>query len=174
VRHRHIQFATRLMADFHYFNNYWFFDELTTKDEELEHFQLYCAAYRIAPMKASIEDQIEKLAAYIDRLYALRNSDAVNRLAMISVLLGIGALITGYYGMNIPHLGDFLKSNEFSLWSMVATTLMTIASVAFIIYIVGFNWLDYRASILPHRYRKSLTTNSLRELRHSANPDGGK
>jgi Mg2+ and Co2+ transporter CorA len=92
------------MADFHYFNNYWFFDELTTKDEELEHFQLLCNAYRIAPMKDGIEDEIDKLARYIDRLYALRNSDAVNRLAMISVILGIGALVTGYYGMNIPLL----------------------------------------------------------------------
>ena len=40
VRHRHIQFATRLMADFHYFNTYWFHLEPTTKDEELEHFSL--------------------------------------------------------------------------------------------------------------------------------------
>jgi hypothetical protein len=164
VRHRHIQFATRLMADFHYFNNYWFFDELTAKDEE--HFQLLCSAYRIGPMKESIEDQIDKLAAYIDRLYTLRNSDAVNRLAMISIILGIGALVTGYYGMNIPHLGEFLKSNTLSLWSLVATSLLTIASVTFIIYIVGFNWVDYRASLLPHRYRKSLSTNSLRKLRH--------
>ena len=177
VRHRHIQFATRLMADFHYFNNYWFFDELTPKDEELEHFQLFCRAYRIGPMKEGIEDQIDKLAGYIDRLYTLRNSDAVNRLAMIDILLGIGALVTGYYGMNIPHLGDVLKNNSLSLWSLVATSLLTIASVTFVVYIVGFNWLDYRASLLPHRYRKSLTTNSLRQLRHyqgeNGNPAGG-
>lgn len=166
MRHRHIQFATRLLADFHYFNNYWFFDELTAKDEELEHFQLLCSAYRIGPMKESIEDQIDKLAGYIDRLYTLRNSDAVNRLAMISIILGIGALVTGYYGMNIPHLGEFLKSNALSLSSLIATSLLTIASVTFIIYIVGFNWVDYRASLLPHRYRKSLRTNSLRKLRH--------
>jgi CorA-like Mg2+ transporter protein len=165
VRHQHIQFATRLMADFHYFNNYWFFDELTTKDEELEHFQLLCNAYRVGPMKDGIEDQIDKLAGYIDRLYALRNSDAVNRLAMISVILGIGALVTGYYGMNIPVLGDVLKSDALSFASIVLTSLMAVASVAFIFYIVGFNWVDYRASLLPHRYRKSLSTNSLRKLR---------
>lgn len=155
------------MSDFHYFNNYWFFDELTTKDEELEHFQLFCRAYRIGPMKDSIEDQIGKLAGYVDRLYTLRNSDAVNRLAMISILLGVGALVTGYYGMNIPHLADVLKSNTLSIWSLVGTSLLTIAPVTFIVYIVGFNWLDYRASLLPHRYRKSLSTNSLRQLRHS-------
>jgi hypothetical protein len=163
VRHRHIQYATRLMADFHYFNNYWFFDELTTKDEEFEHFELFYNAYRIAPMKASIEDQIDKLAGYVDRLYALRNSDAVNRLAIIDVILGIGALVTGYYGQNIPDLEGALKNGTLSLTSMVLTSLMAVASVAFIVYIVAFNWVDYRASLLPHLYRKPLGTNSLRQ-----------
>lgn len=53
-------------------------------------------AYRLAPMKKTIEDQITSLAKFIDPLFAMRNDDAVNRLAMISVLLGIGALVTGY------------------------------------------------------------------------------
>jgi hypothetical protein len=163
VRHRHIQYATGLMADFHYFNNYWFFDELTTKDEEFEHFELFCNAYRIGPMKQNIEDQIDKLAGYIDRLYALRNSDAVNRLAIIDIILGIGAVITGYYGMNIPTLGDALKNEPLSFTSLLLTSLMTIASVGFIVYIVAFNWVDYRASILPHWSRKPAGTNSLRQ-----------
>jgi Mg2+ and Co2+ transporter CorA len=54
-------------------------------------------------MKSEIGDQVGKLAGYIDRLYALRNNDAVNRLAMLSMILGIGALVTGYYGINIPN-----------------------------------------------------------------------
>ena len=120
-RHRHIQFATRLMADFHYFNTYWFHLEPTTKDEELEHFGLLSEAYRLEPMKKTIEDQIRSLAGFIDRLFALRNNDAVNRLAMMSVLLGIGALVTGYYGMNIPHLEDLLKNERTSFWSLVMT-----------------------------------------------------
>lgn len=169
VRHRHIQFATRLMADFHYFNNYWFFEELTTKDEESERFRVLSGVYQLSAAKDNIEDQIDKLAGYIDRMYALRNSDAVNRLAMMSVILGIGALITGYYGMNIPHLGDFLKNDKVSVWSLVITSLMTLASVWFIVYIVASNWLDYRASILPHRYRKALTPSSIRRLRRYGN-----
>ncbi len=164
VRHKHIQFATKLMADFHYFNNYWFFDELTTKDEELEHFQLFCSAYRISELKESLGDQIGKLAGYIDRLYALRNSDAVNRLAMLSVILGIGALVTGFYGMNIPHLQKLLGNDLLSIVSFAVTLLMTAGSVCFIVYIVGSNWVDFRASLLPHRYRKTLRPNSLRRL----------
>lgn len=106
-----------------------------------------------------------QLGGYIDRLYALRNSDAVNRLAMMSVILGIGALVTGYYGMNIPHLATLLQNDATSVWSLVLTSLMAVASLWFIFYIVASNWLDYRASILPHRYRKAVGRVSLRGLR---------
>ncbi len=165
VRHRHIQFATRLMADFHYFNTYWFHLEPTTKDEELEHFGLLSEAYQLGPMKETIEDQITSLAGFIDRLFALRNSDAVNRLAMMSVLLGIGALVTGYLGMNIPDLATLLQNHLTSLWSLVLTSILAVASLWFVVYIIGSNWLDYRASILPHLFRRPLTPKSLRELR---------
>lgn len=171
VRHRHIQFATRLMADFHYFNNYWFFSELTTKDEELEHFQMHCVAYQIGPMKEGLGDQIDRLAGYIDRLYALRNNDAVNRLAMLSVILGIGALVTGYYGMNIPHLETMVHRDAVSFWSLVLTSVMTVTSLSFIVYIVGSNWVDYRASLMPHRYRKPATPNSFRRLNQFSGDD---
>ena len=172
VRHRHIQFATRLMADFHYFNTYWFHLEPTTKDEELEHFALLSEVYRLAPMKETIEDQVKSLAGFIDRLFSLRNNDAVNRLAMMSVLLGIGALVTGYYGMNIPDLGTVLQKHLTSLWSLVLTSIMAVASLWFVVYIIGSNWLDYRASIFPHRYRRPLTPKSLRELRSDAPGEG--
>ncbi len=172
VRHRHIQFATRLMADFHYFNTYWFHLEPTTKDEELEHFGLLSRAYQLAPMKETIEDQIASLAGFIDRLFALRNNDAVNRLAMMSVLLGIGALVTGYYGMNIPHLENVLHNDRISFWSLVLTSIMAVASLWFVFYIVGSNWLDYRASIFPHRYRRPLTPKTLRELRRYDQQEG--
>lgn len=165
VRHRHIQLATQLMADFHYFNNYWFHLEPTTKDEELEHFVLLCDAYQLGAAKAKLEDQIDKLSGYIDRLYALRNNDAVNRLAMMSVILGIGALVTGYFGMNIPSLETLLQNGALSIMSLVLTSLMAAASLSFIVYIVASNWLDYRASIMPRRYRKPLTRVSLRGLR---------
>jgi len=152
------------MADFHYFSNYWCFNELTTKDEELEHFRLFCKAYRIDELKHDLGHQINQLAGYLDRLYSLRNSDAVNRLAMLSVILGIGALVTAFYGMNIPHLENLLHINLLSGVSLLATLLMTIASLFFIVYIVGSNWMDYRASLLPDRYRRSISPDSLRRL----------
>jgi hypothetical protein len=165
VRHRHIQFATRLMADFHYFNTYWFHLEPTAKDEELEHFHLLSNAYQLAASKKTLENQIASLAGFIDRLFALRNNDAVNRLAMMSVILGIGALVTGYYGQNIPHITNWLQNSHASFWSLVATTIMAVASIALIVYVVGSNWLDYRASLLPHMFRRPLSSKVLRQLR---------
>ena len=160
------------MADFHYFNTYWFHLEPPTKDEELEHFALLSESYQLSPMKETIENQIASLAGFIDRLFALRNNDAVNRLAMMSVLLGIGALVTGYYGMNIPHLEAVLHNDRISFWSLVLTSMMAVASLWFVFYIVASNWLDYRASILPHRYRRPLTPKTLRELRRYDQVEG--
>jgi hypothetical protein len=34
--------ATDLRAEFLHFSNYWYFDELADKDEEIEHFALQC------------------------------------------------------------------------------------------------------------------------------------
>jgi len=102
-------------------------------------------------------------------VYTLRNTDAVNRLAMMSVILGIGALVTGYHGMNIPHLATLLQRNALSIWSLVLTSLLAEASLWFIVYIVASNWLDYRSSIFPNRYRRPLPPKSLRRLRHYGN-----
>jgi CorA-like Mg2+ transporter protein len=171
VRHRHIQLANRLLANFHYFNTYWFQLEPTTKEEELEHFRLLSAAYRLEPSKKAIEDQLDLLSGFIDRLFALRNNDAVNRLAMMSVILGVGALVTGYYGMNIPHLATLLENHRVSLWSIGATTLLALASLWFIVYIISSNWMDYRASILPHLFRRPLGAKELRDLRRFGSRD---
>lgn len=90
----------------------------------------------------------------------------------MSVLLGIGVLVTGYYGMNIPRLETVLHNDRISLRSLVLTSIMAIASLWSVAYIIGSNWLDYRASIFPHRYRRPLTPKSLRELRRNDTAEG--
>jgi hypothetical protein len=166
VRHYHIRLATRLMSDFHYFNNYWFFKEITTKDEEFEHFQMLCKAYRIDEMMAEIADDVEKLAGYIDRLYTLRNGDAVNRLALMSVVVGGGALITGFFGQNIPSLLKGMEKWEFSVAAYLFTAVLTLASIALIVYIVTSNWMDYRASLFAQS-RSTKRTSLRRTARHA-------
>jgi CorA-like Mg2+ transporter protein len=98
--------------------------------------QLICSAYRIEQIRNELGDEIRKLASYIDRLYALRNNDAVNRLALLSMILGIGALVTGYYGMNIPHLATILNDGRISVGSLIATSIMALLSLGLIAYIV--------------------------------------
>jgi hypothetical protein len=76
--------------------------------------------------------------------------------------------------MNIPHLETVLHNDRISFWSLVLTSILAVASLWFVFYIVGSNWLDYRASILPHRYRRPLTPKTLRieALRPGRRQDG--
>jgi hypothetical protein len=46
-----------------------------------------------------------------------------------------------------------------------------VASIWFVVHIVGSNWVDYRASLLPHRYRQALSARNLRTLRHEVIED---
>ena len=67
-----------------------------------------------------------------------------------------------------------LHNDRISFWSLVLTSMAAVASLWFVFYIVGSNWLDYRASILPHRYRRPLTPKTLRELRRYDQEEGEK
>ena len=93
-----IRLASDLRGDFLHFSNYWHFEELANKDEENEHFALQCREYSIHTMKAEIEEEIEKLNASLHNFYQFRNTEAVNRLAVLSMLLGAGAVVTGSSG----------------------------------------------------------------------------
>ncbi|HBY63571.1 MAG TPA: hypothetical protein DEH78_27415, partial [Solibacterales bacterium] len=85
-----------LRAQFLHFSNYWHFDELANKDEEIEHFEMMCRVYRIAPMKAEIENEVEKLNSMLTEYYTRQSTEAVNRLAVVSMVLGAGAVVTGF------------------------------------------------------------------------------
>ncbi len=58
-------------------------------------------------MKQEIEEEIEKLNASLHNFYQFRNTEAVNRLAMLSMMLGAGAVVTGFFGMNFGR--DFAR-----------------------------------------------------------------
>ncbi|MCS6954515.1 MAG: hypothetical protein NZM33_16870 [Bryobacteraceae bacterium] len=145
-----IRLASDLRAEFLHFANYWHFDELANKDEELEHFQLMCRQYRTQPMKREIEEEIEKLNASLHNYYQFRNTEAVNRLAMLSLMLGFGAVVTGFFGMNFGH--------EFARWffepdpgslpihyaALAVVVLLVIGALSFGFYVVWRNWSDYR------------------------------
>ena len=94
------QSANSLRADFLHFSNYWYFDELANKDEEIEHFTMQCGAYRLGANAQTHRAGDEKLNAFLHEHNQVRSTEAVNRLAMLSMILGAGAVLTGYFGMN--------------------------------------------------------------------------
>ena len=160
-----------LRAEFLHFSNYWFFEELANKDEEIEHFTLQCREYRIGSMRAEIEEEIEKLDASLHTFAQMRNTEAVNRLAMLSLLFGAGAVLTGFFGMNFGR--DFARfffepeqqfvAAHYSAVAMVA--LLAFGALTFGIYVVASNWSDYRDIIIPRgpKVRPSRTGESLRK-----------
>ncbi|MBI4167214.1 MAG: hypothetical protein HY508_15925 [Acidobacteria bacterium] len=147
--------ANQLRSEFLHFSNYWFFDELANKDEETEHFEMQCRGYHIASKKAEVEEEIEKLDALLHSFSQLRNTEAVNRLAMLSLIFGAGAVLTGFFGMNFGR--DFAKvffEPEPPFLATHYTALLVVAflalgALAFGFYVVISNWSDYKEILTP-------------------------
>ena len=146
-----IRMASDLRADFLHFSNYWYFDELANKDEESEHFAMQVREYRIDSMEEEIELEIDTLNQSIHTYYQFRNTEAINRVAMLSLILGAGAVVTGFFGMNFE--GKFARtlfqeSREHWL-SIVFVSGFSALAIGFGLFVVVTHWADYRESLLP-------------------------
>ena len=154
-----IRTANDLRAEFLHFSNYWYFAELANKDEEVEHFTLQCQQYRLENTKKEIEEEIEKLDASLHSYFQMRNTDAVNRLAMLSLIVGAGAVLTGFFGMNFGHWFGrvFFQPDEQWLgvrYAAVALVfLFAFGALSFGFYMVFANWSDYRDILVPRRLK---------------------
>ncbi len=153
-----IRLANDLGAEFLHFSNYWYFDELANKDEEIEHFALQCQEYRVVPMKGQVEQEIEKMNSSLHTHYQFRNTEAVNRLAVVSLVIGAGAVLTGFFGMNF--------GREFSDWVfdpsyapphlhyalIFLVTLLAFGGLTFAILVIVSHWQDYRETFSRKAY----------------------
>ncbi|MDX2179752.1 MAG: CorA family divalent cation transporter [Bryobacteraceae bacterium] len=165
-----IRFVNALRNEFLNFSNYWHFEELANKDEETEHFNLMCDAYRIRPMLMDTEREIDRLHDALSEYYQSRNTQAVNRLAMISMILGAGAVLTGFFGMNFG--GEFAKlffepSARWTLahWlSIAAVSAFALGAVSFGLFVVAANWSDYRDVLLPGGRAKRIKLDSIKHV----------
>ncbi len=163
-----IRLASDLRADFLHFSNYWHFDELANKDEENEHFAMQCREYRIGGMKAEIEEEIEKLNASLHNFHQFRNTEAVNRLAVLSLLLGAGAVATGFFGMNFGRsfARFFFEPDIASLpahyAAMAFAALAAFGAIGIGFYVVARNWPDYRETLSRRAAGRSKEGASLR------------
>ncbi|MEK7403836.1 MAG: hypothetical protein AAB225_01890 [Acidobacteriota bacterium] len=164
-----MRLANALRAEFLHFSNYWYFEELANKDEEMEHFALQCRQYRLEPMKVGIEVELEKLDASLHNYNQMRNTEAVNRLAMLSLILGAGAVLTGFFGMNFGRQFArlFFEPDQWALpvhWTaVVIVSVLAFTALAFGIFVVVANWTDYRDIFRP----------GPREKHRRAAPPGG-
>jgi hypothetical protein len=145
-----VQAANSLRADFLHFSNYWYFDELANKDEEIEHFEMQCEAYRIEHLRSQIEDEVQKLNSFLHERNQVRSTEAVNRLAMLSMILGAGAVLTGYFGMNFGETFSrifFQPGSSVDLFHRVAIAAVSVfafCSIVLGLYVIAANWSDYR------------------------------
>ena len=151
------QHPVDLRGEFLHFSNYWHFDELANKDEELEHFTMQCQQYRIHATKREIEEEIEKLNASLHSYFQFRNTEAVNRLTMLSLILGAGAMVTGFFGMNFGRgfaRWFFDPDPQFS-WlhhlSIAVVAVVAFGALAFGFWVLFTNWVDYREILHPRR-----------------------
>jgi Mg2+ and Co2+ transporter CorA len=155
-----IQLASDLRSEFLHFANYWYFDELANKDEEQEHFELQSNQYRIGAMKHQVDDEIEKLSASLHNYYQFRNTESINRLAMLSLILGAGAVATGFFGMNFGRefskvFFDPADDQQALHWVAIAfVTAMSLGTISFGAFVVLSNWSDYRDSLIPRSLRR--------------------
>jgi hypothetical protein len=155
-----VRIASDLRAEFLHFSNYYFFDELSNKEEEFEHFTIHCRALRVQATKNDIDDEIEKLDTLLQSYAASRNTEAVNRLAILSLIIGAGAILTGYFGMNFGEAFErvFFKPNAETIaihYSTVAViSILVLGVLAFGLYMVVSNWSDYRDVLIPKKWRR--------------------
>jgi hypothetical protein len=155
-----VRIASDLRAEFLHFSNYYFFDELSNKEEEFEHFTMHCRTLRVQPTKNDIDDEIEKLDTLLQSYAASRNTEAVNRLAILSLIIGAGAILTGYFGMNFGREFErwFFKPDAETLpfhYSTVAViSVLVVGVLAFGVFMVVSNWSDYRDVLIPKKWRR--------------------
>jgi hypothetical protein len=152
-----IRMASDLRADFLHFSNCWHFEELANKDEEIEHFSMQCREYRVGALKKEIEEAIEKLNASLHNFYQRRNTEAVNRLAVLSLMLGAGVVITGFFGMNFGRgfARLFFEPEPASLGfhyaALAFVALVALGAIVFGFYVVVRNWKDYWETLTSPR-----------------------
>ena len=152
-----IDMVNDLRTEFLNFSSYWHFDDLSSKQAGNDFFRRLCAEYGVARMKECLSTELQHMGEFVYNYYQLRNTDAVNRLAMLSLIFGGGAVLTGFFGMNFGR--DFSKvifegeeGGYFVHWSLVILVCAFIlGSLLLGMFVVFRNWRDYLTILNPPR-----------------------
>lgn len=159
ISRENAEIADALRAEFLHFTNYWYFEELANKDEEIEHFTMQCQAYRLETLSSVIQMELDNLNASLHQYNQRRSTDAVNRLAMLSMILGAGAVLTGFFGMNFGReFGKFFfEPPATEAWlhytAIAVVAVLALGSLSFGSYVIFSNWGEYREILKLKRGR---------------------
>jgi hypothetical protein len=162
-----IQMVNEFRTEFLNFSGYWHFDELSCKQADNDLFRRLCREYRVDDMKSVLANELRHMTEFVYNFYQLRTTEAVNRLAMLSLIFGGGAVLTGFFGMNFgreftevvfegQHGGSWLH-----YLLVILVTGFVFGSLALGTFVVLRSWRDYLALLTPLS-RKKTTTSSLK------------
>lgn len=164
-----VTMVNELRTEFLNFSGYWHFDDVSCKQTDNDLFRRLCAEYKIGDMKSILGDELRHMAEFVYNFYQMRNTEAVNRLAMLSLIFGGGAVLTGFFGMNFGReFGRFFFEGEsgggFGHYFMVILVCSFVfASLALGSFVVLRSWREYLAILNPPK--KNSSSSSLKRDR---------
>jgi len=164
-----VTMVNELRTEFLNFSSYWHFDDISCKQTDNDLFRRLCGEYKIGDMKGVLGDELRHMAEFVYNFYQLKNTEAVNRLAMLSLIFGGGAVLTGFFGMNFGReFGRFFFEGEsggaFGHYFMVILVCgFVFVSLALGTFVVLRNWREYLAILSPPK--KSNSSSSLKRNR---------
>ena len=159
-----ITMVNDLRTEFLNFSSYWHFDNISFKQADNDLFRRLCAEYKVAGMKEVLADEFRHMAEFVYNFYQLKNTEAVNRLAILSLIFGGGAVLTGFFGMNFGReFGQFFFEGE-RAWGIghyfmvTLVILFVFGSLVLGLYVVLRNWREYLTILNPPRKDRSLSS----------------
>jgi len=164
-----ITMVNELRTEFLNFSSYWHFDDISFKQADNDLFRRLCSEYKVAHMKEVLADEFRHMAEFVYNFYQLKNTEAVNRLAILSLIFGGGAVLTGFFGMNFGReFGQFFFEGE-TAWGIghyfmvTLVILFVFGSLVLGLYVVLRNWREYLTILSPPR--KDRASSSLKRDR---------
>ena len=128
---------------------------------------MQCSAFRIQPSLTEVEQSVRRLNSSLNEYYESRQMAAVNRLAVLSLVFGCGAVLTGFFGMNFGGIfrGLFFENHTWAQAAAVGfVALATLLAFAYGGYLIAANWQDYRDAANPRRRRGPLDSVSVKRI----------
>jgi len=149
-----IEMVNRFRTEFLHFSGYWHFDDISNKKADNDFFRRICSEYRITEMKSVLTSELRHMTEFVYNFYQLRTTEAVNRLALLSLIFGGGAVLTGFFGMNFGReFTQIVFEGRGSSWVhyllVAVVTVFVFGSLLLGTIVVLRSWREYFAILNP-------------------------